>query len=207
MTNVSKFRSEYNSWRDAVRRCTNQEHPKWEYYGGRGITVCERWLHSFENFLADMGPKPTSKHTIERRDNAGNYEPPPQCYWATRKEQANNRRSNRQITINGRTKTLQQWADATGVSRDLILSRLRLGLTPEDAIGKPVGFYDLTDEEKAEIIQLGEPWIRSGGRLLWHRRGLGTLVRRLARQFDCTPETIRRTLNVERGKREARRTP
>jgi hypothetical protein len=87
--------SEYNCWGSMIARCTNPNDPGWKNYGGRGIRVCERWRNSFENFLADMGLKPSPGLSIERVENDGNYEPG-NCRWATRKEQRANQRPRRQ---------------------------------------------------------------------------------------------------------------
>jgi len=85
--------SEFYTWNHMKNRCTNPNSDDYKYYGERGISVCVRWLNSFENFFSDMGYKPTPQHTIERKNNDGNYEPS-NCVWATMAEQNKNRRMN-----------------------------------------------------------------------------------------------------------------
>lgn len=83
--------TEYRSWRGMIERCENPRHIGFQYYGARGITVCRRWRGSFANFLADMGLKPTPRHTIDRKNTNGNYTPR-NCRWATPEQQRANQR-------------------------------------------------------------------------------------------------------------------
>lgn len=116
-------------------RCYNPENKRYSRYGGRGITICQRWLDSPLNFLIDLGPRPSKQHSIERNDRNGNYEPG-NCRWATLEEQANNRSNNHEITIGGVTKNITKWSADTGVCRTVILRRLKRGLAGEDLIKK-----------------------------------------------------------------------
>jgi hypothetical protein len=134
-----------------IGRCTNPNNQDWYYYGGRGITVCERWL-TFTNFLADVGAAPKNK-TIERKNNNGNYELE-NCYWATRKEQSNNQRGMRLITANGITKTLAGWAETTGLKRQTIEARLdRYGWRPEYAVSAEPIRGRQAKKEKAYYVE------------------------------------------------------
>ncbi len=132
-----KFRSpEYRAWTAMKTRCYNPNFPKYQGYGRRGITVCERWRNSFEVFLDDMGFRPTPQHSVDRYpDNDGNYEPG-NCRWATRSEQASNRSTNRPITAGGRTMLLKEWAAETGIGETTIIGRLARGWSPERAVSE-----------------------------------------------------------------------
>jgi len=126
-------KSEYGCWVAMNDRCRRQGHEAFARYGGRGISVCERWRESFEAFLEDMGPRPSPMHSIERKDNDGDY-CPANCKWATKKEQGRNRFTNRIIEHNGESLCLSEWAERTGIGVTTIRERLRRGWSVARAI-------------------------------------------------------------------------
>ena len=127
---------EYSVWTCMRKRCRGP-HPSFSLYGGRGITVCARW-ESFENFLADMGPRPSPKHSIDRIDSDGNYEPD-NCRWATRAEQSRNTRRNVFLTFGGQTMCLEDWASRIGMRPHVLGSRIQRGWSIERALTTPAG--------------------------------------------------------------------
>jgi hypothetical protein len=123
----------YAIWRAMMQRCYNYNSHAYLRYGGRGITVCDKWK-SFECFYADMGDKPEGM-SLERKDNSGNYNKD-NVIWANDKAQANNRRSNVVLEYNGRKQTMQQWADESGLKIGTIWARLHRGWTVDRAISE-----------------------------------------------------------------------
>ena len=121
----------YAVWASMKARCLRTTHPAYARYGGRGISVCERW-HSFELFLADMGIRPEGM-TIDRIDMNGNYEPG-NCRWETPTAQARNRRSSVFVEFAGERMTVSAWAERTGLERKTLEYRIRIGWTPERAL-------------------------------------------------------------------------
>ena len=127
----------YGLWKNIIKRCYSLNHHCYHKYGERGIRVCDRWRHSFWNFVDDVGERPSLKHSIDRYpDNYGDYQPD-NFRWATVAEQARNRRDNRRITINGQTKIVTDWAKEIGVLPSLIFSRIKNGWTEEQAVTIP----------------------------------------------------------------------
>jgi hypothetical protein len=116
---------EYRAWSEMKTRCENQASTSYADYGGRGIQIDPRWATSFETFLADMGRKPTPRHTLDRRDTEKGYGPD-NCRWATQREQQNNRRNNHLLTHEGITLTTSEWARRVGLSPDALERRLNL---------------------------------------------------------------------------------
>lgn len=116
--------AEYRSWKAMKSRVYNPNHNSYHNYGGRGITICDRWIDSFENFFADMGQKPSLRHSLDRIDNNGNYEPS-NCRWADVDTQCNNKSTNRSLSYNGITMNLSQWARKIGITEQAFSKRLR----------------------------------------------------------------------------------
>ena len=132
---MSKRTPTYSSWENMIQRCYNPNSVNFKYYGGRGISACDRW-RTFKNFLADMGERPAGK-TLDRKNGNGNYEPA-NCQWSTRKEQGRNRRDNTIIECNGHSACIAEWAEKLGIHRNTIHHRIRMGWTDEQSVtGRP----------------------------------------------------------------------
>lgn len=115
-----------------IGRCTNQKRPDYQFYGGRGISVCRRWSDSFGAFLSDMGTRPSAT-SLDRIDNSKGYGPN-NCRWTTKDQQMQNTRATRLLTLNGRTMGLSAWARDLGLNHSTISQRLRKGWSVERAL-------------------------------------------------------------------------
>lgn len=190
--------AEYRAWQMMRLRCTNPKNAAWPNYGGRGITVCTRWLNSVEAFVADMGPKPSPHHELDRIDNDRGYEPS-NCRWATRSENDRNRRSTVWVDYQGERVRLIELLERHGIPGDTYAKRIELGWSMERALTTPVRFRlpnglgpqpkrrmkpRLTPEQKREIYAL----YAVGG----HSHAS------LARRFDCSDALIGLIVNNPR---------
>ena len=129
------FMPEYRVWLNMIQRCCNVNNPSFPDYGGRGITVCDSWKSSFENFFSDMGPRSSPEHSIERRDVNGHYEPG-NCYWATTAEQARNKTNSVLLEYGGQLLTATEVGRMEGIDGQVIADRLRRGHSVETALSK-----------------------------------------------------------------------
>ncbi len=129
---------EYKVWSGMRSRCNNKKHKLYEYYGGRGIKICDRWNgpDGFANFLRDMGPRPSLKHSIERVKNDKGYSPK-NCCWATHPEQMRNTRQTRFVVFRGKRMCLSDAARAAGLSYKAVHSRIKRGWLVERALSTP----------------------------------------------------------------------
>lgn len=133
MTNSKTF----TSWRSMKERCYYKKHKSYKEYGGAGITVCNRWLNSFENFLEDMGERPEGT-TLDRINGAENYTPE-NCRWATHKEQQRNLKSNKIINFKNQQKCLKEWCEDLKLNYDAVLNRIdKLKWDIEKALTVPI---------------------------------------------------------------------
>ena len=130
---------EFSSWTGMLGRCHVPTNKDYHRYGARGIYVCGRWRESFENFLADMGERPSPAHSVDRwPDNDGPYSPE-NCRWATVKEQARNRRNTRYVVFNGEEATLAECSERFGICGETVMQRMERGWPIEAAFSIPVG--------------------------------------------------------------------
>ena len=135
------YDSERARWRTMIARCTNAASLSFSIYGGRGITVCDRWRESFEAFREDVGPRPSAAHSLDRIDNDRGYEPG-NVRWATRRDQARNRRDNHTLTLGGVTACITEWAERTSIPKNVLWVRITtLRWSTERALTEPVKLY------------------------------------------------------------------
>ncbi len=128
--------SAYFTWVEMRQRCHNPNNPRYRSYGGRSITVCAEW-ESYERFIADMGPRPSPVHTLDRENNDKGYYKS-NCRWVTMRVQMRNTRKNRWITLHGKTQCLTDWANEVGVHYTVIIARIKRGYSEHDAVYNPL---------------------------------------------------------------------
>jgi hypothetical protein len=121
---------EYMTWNGIKNRCYNEKDHNYDKYGGRGISVCSRWIESYDNFLSDMGRRPPGKYSLDRIDNNKGYSPD-NCRWATNKEQSRNTRTNRIIEFKGQEMTLTEWSETLGLKVFTLAMKLKSKTIPE----------------------------------------------------------------------------
>lgn len=137
MSISSENKIEYNTWRSVKGRCNNPNHTKYYHYGARGIKMSSEWMNSFEQFLSDMGKRPSDGHSIDRIDTLGNYEAS-NCRWVTKEEQMRNRGVfNRRYTYKGVEKCMAEWVKECGIPAMEFNRRLVKGWSIEETIETP----------------------------------------------------------------------
>lgn len=169
--------NEYKSWISMKRRCLKPLDKKYHLYGGRGISICERWM-KYENFLMDMGRKPEGT-SLDRIDVNGNYEPG-NCRWATDIMQCNNTRRNRRITFNGETHTIMEWSRISGVNRETLRYRINRGVPIGEALEYRTwsgGRKMSVTEKPCRVIGCDWKWTRARGLCSSHYAYFAMLVR------------------------------
>jgi len=172
--------SEYRAWAAMLDRCRRSANPAYPDYGGRGITVCDDWLNSFESFIAYIGAKPGPEYSIDRINNDGNYEPG-NVRWATRLEQMNNIRSNHWLTFQGKTMTVADWVRESGIPGPTLRRRLAKGWPLEEVFSRWA-----TPDRKRRKSRFR--WVTLGDKTLtlaeWSRE-TGIPHRTISDRLDC----------------------
>lgn len=178
---------EHVAWMLMKSRCNCVNNKDYDNYGGRGIRVCDRW-NDYENFLADMKRKPSPEHTLDRKDNNGNYEKD-NCKWSTRNEQARNRSSNIVLEYKGKSQTLVEWSEELGIEYTTLHNRHRYGWSTERILEDreiSIEYMGRLQSMKEWAIELGISYdsIRA-------RRLRGYSVERILAQYQITnPEDL-----------------
>lgn len=176
----------YSSWQSMKSRCLNPKSTGYRQYGARGITVCDRWIMSFESFLVDMGERPKGTSLDRYPDRNGNYEPG-NCRWATPEEQARNKCSNRRLTFQGQTLTLIEWANLLGSTYKTLHTRLSDGWPVERVLAVPTdglrtgGLSHAAKLTQAQVDLIRMEYVR--GSLKYGAPALG-------RRYAVTPDAI-----------------
>ena len=127
---------EYGVWQDIKKRCFNRRHKFWDYYGGRGITICAEWKDSFKTFYADMGKRPFKGAEVDRELNDGDYTPS-NCRWVTRIVNMRNTRFNRVIEYDGESRCIAEWAELYNIKAKMLWDRLDAGWEMGKALTVP----------------------------------------------------------------------
>jgi len=164
----------YELWRGVLRRCSDPRATGYANYGGRGITVYQAWRESFDRFVADLPPRPSPLHTLDRIDNDGHYEPG-NVRWASQDEQHRNMRTNRLLQVGDEVRTMRDWSTITGISTSTMCNRINRGWSDEAVITTPT-------QRKADDNTLFPP----GGRQRCIELGLNvyTVASRLRRGWS-----------------------
>lgn len=175
-----------------MSRCYKPKNNRYYLYGGRGITVCDRWRASFRNFLEDMGPRPSREYSIDRIDPNGNYEPG-NCRWATRSQQARNTRSKEKLfALNGQALTIAEWAKKSGVSYQSMRCRIKeYGWPLEKALTSGPREYV---QFKQRPVKKKAPKVNLRYRMLTHH-GKTQSIRAWAKELGINRFAIARRLN------------
>lgn len=163
----------YGVWSAIKSRCNNPANEAYPRYGARGIKMCPQWEASFEQFLKDVGDRPSPNHSLDRRENDKGYEPS-NVRWATETEQQRNRRDNKLLTIGSETLTQAEWAERAGITQQLLYRRLKAGQTPEQATASPIRRQERRSLQfKGETLTVPQWAARAG-------ISSGVILRRLA---------------------------